>query len=87
MAVPAQHLVCGRVFTWGKSCILCVRAETAGRLTQEAYFKSEDWSDPTLREEPDKFSFVMPSGFVLLEVSKKPTNPLSQRRSSARAAD
>jgi hypothetical protein len=72
VAFPAIHLVCGRVDYWGKYSILCVRAEIDGKLIQESYFKSEDHRDPTLEVEGDRFRIVMPTGFVLLEVFKKP---------------
>lgn len=66
-AVPTTHLVCGRVPTFGRYCILCVRAERAGKVVAEAYFYSEEWGDPKLSEAEGKVRIVMPSGFVLFE--------------------
>ena len=72
---PQVRLVCGSVFSWGKYCILCVREENGGKVIQEGYFSSEDWDDPVLKEGREKIQIVLPSGFVLIEVERKPTQP------------
>jgi hypothetical protein len=70
-----SHVVCGRVGTFGPFCFLCLRVEREGTLIMDTYFKSRDYSNPKLVEYPGSYQIAMPSGFVLLELSKKPNQP------------
>jgi len=67
-----SRVVCGSVGTFGPFCFLCLRVEREGTLIMDTYFRSRDYSDPKLMEYPGSYQIAMPSGFVLLELSKKP---------------
>ena len=87
-----SRVVCGSVGTFGPFRYLCLRVEREGTLIMDTYFESKDYSDPKLVEYPGSYQIAMPSGFVLLEWSKKsnqapePTSSTSSRQATAAVA-